>query len=649
MREMAEKPINKENKADNVIVSVTGLGIKEADLIRVMEKAGTYNPFVQKPKGQVAHTNRCAVEEYPANAAGEFEINNRVLPTLDKAGTYNPSVQKPKSQVAQTDCCAVKEYPANAAGEFEINNRGLPALDLEEYEDNIKEETGVTDENKGSCCYAWIGAGQCGGRLVKSFYDLGYKKVLAVNTNHDDLDSLAIPRSQKFLMGMGEEGNDRDMVRGAKAVQHHRQDILHLARQTFGTQVDHIMVCFGAGGSAGSGSVVELVEIAKRYARYIGLTNPSKNVGVIMTLPAAGKVGSPLVVENAYKVARELSQMARAGEISPLIIVDNDKISRMYPGMRARPLWLSINSTVAGLFDFFNKVSALGSPYTSFDRLDYLNVIESSGCLVMGRTKVDKLDDPFSISEAVKHNLEKTLFAGGLDLSTVKSCGCIVVGGKELMAKVSGLQDNINYAFDVLSEITGAATVHRGIYEDNSDSLRVFTIIGGLDSPVGRLEELSTDLYFQPDVVDTEGLLLRERKEDILSLAEYFLAKEANFYDREDKILSSEAKKLLLYYSWPGNIRELAKAMERAHELTIGRVIHPDALPFKIIFADFENYPKHILPILDKVQRRIIVKTLELFQGRKLSSARILGIEPQRLNHLIEKLNVSVVEINTSS
>ena len=601
MREMAEGPNNNEKRADNI--SVSPVETKESELLRAIQEAGTRNPFFQKSNGQGARTG----------------------------------------------CCTTEEYPAKAADEFENNNFELPALDLEQYEHNIKEETGVADENKGSICYAWLGAGQCGGRLVKSFYDLGYKKVLAVNTTRRDLDSLAIPHSQKFLMGMGVEGNDRDMERGAKAIRQHRQDILHLARQTFGTQVDHIMVCFGAGGGAGSGSVVELIDIAKRYARYIGLKNPSKNVGVIMTLPAAGKVGSPLVAENAYKVANELSQMARAGEISPLIIVDNDKISRMYPGMTARPLWLSINKTVAGLFDFFNRVSALGSRYTSFDHLDYLSVIESGGCLVMGRTQVDKLDDPFSISEAVKNNLEETLFAGGLDLSTVKACGCIVVGGKELMAKVSGLQDNINYAFDVLSEMTGAATIHRGIYEDNSDSLRVFTIVGGLDSPMSRLEELRTDLYFRPDVVDTEGLLLRERREDILSLAEYFLAKEANFYDREDKILSSDAEKLLLYYSWPGNIRELAKAMERAHELTIGRVIGPDALPFKIIFADSHSYPKHMLPTLDKVQRRIIAKAFELFKGRKLSAARILGIETQRLNHLIEKFNIPVAETNTSS
>jgi hypothetical protein len=263
----------------------------------------------------------------------------------------------------------------------------------------------------------------------------------------------------------------------------------------------------------------------------------------------------------------------------------------------------------------------------------------------------------------VKNNFENTLFAGGLDLSTVKTCGCIVVGGRELMATVKGLQEKIDYAFYILSEMTGEATIHRGIYEDmtgeatihrgiyedNSDSVRVFTIIGGLNSPTDRLDKLSTDLYFRPDIFETGGLQLRDQREDILSLAEYFLAKEADFYNREDKILNSDSQKLLLYYSWPGNIRELAKAMGRAHELTIGRVIHPDALPFRIIFSDIENYPKHILSILDKVQRRIIVKTLELFQGRILSAARILGIEPQRLNHLIKKFNISVVEIHTSS
>ncbi|GAF88492.1 unnamed protein product, partial [marine sediment metagenome] len=87
----------------------------------------------------------------------------------------------------------------------------IPTLDLEQYEPIIEEEIGVKDHIKGSTRYAWLGGGQCGGRLVKSFYDLGYKKVLAVNTTHHDLDMLDIPEGQKFLMDIGEMGAGKDI------------------------------------------------------------------------------------------------------------------------------------------------------------------------------------------------------------------------------------------------------------------------------------------------------------------------------------------------------------------------------------------------------------------------------------------------------
>ncbi|MBW8039340.1 MAG: hypothetical protein FVQ85_05015 [Planctomycetes bacterium] len=368
----------------------------------------------------------------------------------------------------------------------------IPTLDLEQYEPVIEQDAGVVDHIKGSTRYAWLGGGQCGGRLVKSFYDLGYKKVLAVNTTHHDFDLLDIPKEQKFLMDIGEKGAGKDIDRGETAVHQYQQEILHLARKTLSTQLDHIMVCFGAGGGTGSGSVLGLIEIAKRYARYIGLKNPNKKVGVMMTLPTVGEASSPLVAENAYTAATKVSELASAGEISPCIIVDNDKIHKMYPGLTVKSFWPSINNTVAGLFDIFNRISALSSAYTSFDPVDYHSIIESGGCTIMGLTKVKKFDEQYAISEAVKQNLQKTLLAGGFDLSTAKLAGCIVVGGKKLMNNISGLQDNINYAFDVLSEITGEATIHRGIYEDDRESLRVYTIIGGLDSPTSRLEELKS-------------------------------------------------------------------------------------------------------------------------------------------------------------
>ncbi len=63
----------------------------------------------------------------------------------------------------------------------------LPTLDLKQYEPNVKEETGVVDCINGSTRYGRLSGGQCGGRLGSSFYGLGCKKVLAVNTPHHDL------------------------------------------------------------------------------------------------------------------------------------------------------------------------------------------------------------------------------------------------------------------------------------------------------------------------------------------------------------------------------------------------------------------------------------------------------------------------------
>jgi len=167
----------------------------------------------------------------------------------------------------------------------------------------------------------------------------------------------------------------------------------------------------------------------------------------------------------------------------------------------------------------------------------------------------------------------------------------------------------------------------------------------------GLVEEgkFRADLYYRLNVVNLEVPPLRHRKEDILPLAEYFLANQAAFYNEPPKVLSPAIKELLLNYTWPGNVRELANAMERAYVLTTGEEIQPAVMPFEIIIAEPTPYPRHELLTLDGVQRKIITQTLEFTRGRKIAAAKILGIERRKLNRLIEKLNISVAEEKTSS
>ena len=131
------------------------------------------------------------------------------------------------------------------------------------------------------------------------------------------------------------------------------------------------------------------------------------------------------------------------------------------------------------------------------------------------------------------------------------------------------------------------------------------------------------DLYYRLNVVGLEIPPLRKRREDILPLAEHFLDNQAKFYGESPKVLSSDSKELLLTYSWPGNIRELANAVERAYVLTAGREIQSAVLPFEIIISDTVSYPGRELPTLDEVKRKIITKTLEHTKGRKLSLIHI--------------------------
>jgi len=148
------------------------------------------------------------------------------------------------------------------------------------------------------------------------------------------------------------------------------------------------------------------------------------------------------------------------------------------------------------------------------------------------------------------------------------------------------------------------------------------------------------DLYYRLNVVNLEVPPLRQRKDDIILLAEYFLTNQSQFYNEPPKRLSRSAIELLMKYHWPGNVRELANAMERAYVLTMSEEIKPAALPVELIIADSTQYPQHELPTLDDVKRKIVTRTLEYTGGRKIAAARILGIERRSLNRIIKKLDI---------
>jgi DNA-binding NtrC family response regulator len=151
-----------------------------------------------------------------------------------------------------------------------------------------------------------------------------------------------------------------------------------------------------------------------------------------------------------------------------------------------------------------------------------------------------------------------------------------------------------------------------------------------------------SDLYYRLNVINLEVPPLRQRREDIIRLAEHFLDQQAEFYDEPYKQLSEQTKKMLINYNWPGNVRELSNAMERAYVLASKNVIQPSNLPFEVFDSGSSEYPKNELPTLDEVKRKVITQTLEHTSGRKMAAARILGIDRRKLNRLINRLDIAI-------
>jgi DNA-binding NtrC family response regulator len=144
----------------------------------------------------------------------------------------------------------------------------------------------------------------------------------------------------------------------------------------------------------------------------------------------------------------------------------------------------------------------------------------------------------------------------------------------------------------------------------------------------GRLRE---DIYYRLAVVTIELPPLRERGEDILVLAEFFLG-ELNLRNNTHKRLSEELRARFLRHRWPGNVRELRNAVERAYILCDGELnLSESEMP--TLRGDVEGegtlHGNEIhMPIgatLDEIERTFILATLKHFEGDKRRAADVLG------------------------
>ena len=141
------------------------------------------------------------------------------------------------------------------------------------------------------------------------------------------------------------------------------------------------------------------------------------------------------------------------------------------------------------------------------------------------------------------------------------------------------------------------------------------------------------DLYYRLNVVTIDMPLLRHRREDIPQLARYFLQRYAERNRKAVQGFTPQAMDLLIHYAWPGNIRELENAVERAVVLLTGEYISERELPLAIAgtpVADAPHGDDSIQPLVE-VEKEAILAALERTGGNKTEAARRLGITRKTL------------------
>jgi DNA-binding NtrC family response regulator len=155
------------------------------------------------------------------------------------------------------------------------------------------------------------------------------------------------------------------------------------------------------------------------------------------------------------------------------------------------------------------------------------------------------------------------------------------------------------------------------------------------------------DLYYRLNVVSIDMPPLRERKEDIQQLASFFLRRFAGELKKRIDGLSPDALKLLMRYNWPGNIRELENAIERAVLLTEGPLLSSTDLRLGELSTTptaGDSSPVVKIPptgiALEEIERQALIEALKMSNWVQKDAAELLSISPRVMNYKIKTLNI---------
>lgn len=161
--------------------------------------------------------------------------------------------------------------------------------------------------------------------------------------------------------------------------------------------------------------------------------------------------------------------------------------------------------------------------------------------------------------------------------------------------------------------------------------------------------EFREDLYYRINVFPLHIPPLKERKEDIILLSEFFMERFRNKLGKPKTYLTEEAKKILLQQNWPGSIRELENTIERALILSPSGLIDKDQLSFLSPRPEETRETRKEIDLtrggidIEEVERDLVMKALEISNHNQVAAARLLGLTRSKLRSRLKNLKKSKI------
>jgi Nif-specific regulatory protein len=157
------------------------------------------------------------------------------------------------------------------------------------------------------------------------------------------------------------------------------------------------------------------------------------------------------------------------------------------------------------------------------------------------------------------------------------------------------------------------------------------------------------DLYYRLNVFPIHLPLLKDRRSDIMLLADHFTEKYGKVSGKPIRRISTPAIELFMSYHWPGNIRELENCIERAVLLSTDGVIHGHHLPPSLQSAESTGTQLHetLKTAVEKLEKELIFDALKSSKGNRAKAARELGLTERQMGLRVDKFNINTRQFAT--